>query len=127
MLRITEVQKNIAIVTYAEAGTVLKAAQVCGLSRQTLYREMKRDKKFKEAMESAKQEYIESLENVLDHRIRNDNDKASALLLMFKLKKENPDYRDKIDHKVDGNVTFISRNIPRPPRKEEGAKNLLKP
>ncbi len=113
MNRITEQQKNKAIEVYAEMGTVLKASQAAGVSRQTLYEEMKRDKLFKKAMTFAKQEYVESLEDVLDHRIKSANDKASAILLMFKLKKENHEYRDKVDHKVDAEVTIIS-GVPRP-------------
>ena len=112
-IRITEQQKNKAITTYKTFGTVTRAADACGTSRQTLYEEMKRDTAFKKAMTNAKQEYVESLEDVLDHRIRDANDKASAILLMFKLKKENHDYRDKVEHKVDAEVTIIS-GVPRP-------------
>jgi len=111
--RITEEQKNKAIEVYAEMGTVLKASQSVGVSRQTIYEEMKRDKVFKQAMTHAKQAYVESLEDVLDARIKSKTDKASAILLMFKLKKENHEYRDKVDHKVDAEVTIIS-GVPRP-------------
>ena len=111
--RITEEQKNIAIKEYAVCGTMTKAAGKAGVSRQTLYEEEKRDKKFKQAMLNAKKEYIDSLEDVLDARIRSANDKASAILLMFKLKKENPEYRDKFEHKVDAEIKIIS-GVPRP-------------
>jgi len=111
--KITEAQKNKAIKTYATFGTMTKAAEACGSSRQTLYEEEKRDKSFKKAMVNAKQEYIEGLEAVLDHRIKDDHDKASAILLMFKLKKENPEYRDKFEHKVDAEIKIIS-GVPRP-------------
>ncbi len=111
--RITEEQKKKALEVYAEMGTVLKASQAASVSRQTIYEEMKRDKAFKTAMTNAKQEYIESLEDVLDARIKSTTDKASAILLMFKLKKENHDYRDKVEHKVDAEVTIIS-GVPRP-------------
>ena len=111
--RITEQQKNKAIKVYAKQGTVLKASQAIGMTRMTIHEEMKRDKGFKSAMQNSKQEYVESLEDVLDSRIRSQTDKASAILLMFKLKKENPDYRDKVEHKVDAEVTIIS-GVPRP-------------
>ena len=117
--RITEEQKNKAIDVYAEMGTVLKASQSVSVSRQTIYEEMKRDKAFKTAMTNAKQSYIESLEAVLDRRIKDKNDKASAILLMFKLKKENHDYRDKVEHKVDAEVTIIS-GVPRPNAAKQG-------
>jgi len=118
--RITTEQKNKAIEVYAEVGTVLKASQVAGVSRQTIYEEMKRDRSFKKTMTDAKQSYIEGLEDVLDRRIKDKNDKASAILLMFKLKKENHEYRDKVEHKVDSQVTIVS-GIPRPPGKEKDA------
>ena len=64
-------------------------------------------------MLNAKKEYVEGLEDVLDARIKSASDKASAILLMFKLKKENHDYRDKMEHRVDAEVTIIS-GVPRP-------------
>jgi len=112
-IRITEAQKNKAIEVYAEVGTVLKASQAVGVSRQTIYEEMKRDKTFKKLMVDAKQAYVESLEDVLDRRIKDKNDKASAILLMFKLKKENHEYRDKSEYKVDAEIKIIS-GVPRP-------------
>ncbi len=119
--RITEAQKNKAIKTYTALGTVTRAAEACGSSRQTLYEEMKRDKAFKRDMTNAKQEYVEGLEAVLDSRIKSATDKASAILLMFKLKKENHDYRDKVEHKVDSQVTIVS-GVPRPSKEESNAK-----
>jgi len=114
--RITEEQKNKAIKEYSVTGTMTKAAKAIGMSRMTLWEETKRDKTFKQSMANAKIEYVEGLEAVLDHRIKDNNDKASAILLMFKLKKENPDYRDKVEHKVDAEVTIIS-GVPRPEKK----------
>ena len=113
--RITEDQKAKALKVYADKGTILAASLAISMSRETIYQEMKRDKEFKKAMINAKQSYVESLEDVLDSRIRSKTDKASAILLIFKLKKENPDYRDKVEHKVDANVTIIS-GVPRPPK-----------
>lgn len=111
--RITEEQKNKAVKEYAEHGTITRAANAIGMSRVTLYEEMKRSKEFKQAMLNAKKEYVEGLEDVLDARIKSASDKASAILLMFKLKKENHDYRDKMEHRVDAEVTIIS-GVPRP-------------
>ena len=116
--RITEEQKKIAIKEYAKCGTMTRAAGKAGVCRMTLYEEEKRDKSFKAKMLEAKKEYIDGLEDVLDSRIKSSTDKASAILLMFKLKKENPDYRDKIEHKVESQVTIIS-GVPRP----KGAKD----
>ncbi len=111
--RITEEQKNKAIEKYAKHGTLSKAAAFISMTRMTLYEEQKRDKKFKQDMLNAKKEYVEGLEDVLDARIKSQTDKASAILLMFKLKKENHEYRDKVEHKVDAEVTIIS-GVPRP-------------
>jgi len=117
--RLTEEQKKKAIEAYAKHGTLNKAGEVAGVSRITLWREMKRNKAFKEAMENAKQEYVEGLENLLDERIRDGDDKASAILLMFKLKAERPDkYRETISHKVDADIKVISA-VPRPPDRKE--------
>ena len=112
-IRITTEQKNKAVEVFAKLGTVLRASQAAGVSRQTIYEEQKRDKEFKKAMTIAKQAYVESLEDVLDARIRSQTDKASAILLMFKLKKEDHEYRDKVEHKVDAEITIIS-GVPRP-------------
>ena len=111
--RITEEQKNIAVKEFAKCGTMTRAAGKAGVCRQTLYEEEKRDKPFKTRMLNAKKEYIDGLEDVLDARIKSSTDKASAILLMFKLKKENHEYRDKVEHKVDAEVTIIS-GVPRP-------------
>ena len=112
-IRITTEQQKTAIEKYAKHGTLSKAAAFIGMTRMTLYEEQKRDKQFKTDMLNAKKEYVESLEDVLDARIRSQTDKASAILLMFKLKKEDHDYRDKVEHKVDAEITIIS-GVPRP-------------
>ena len=115
--KITEEQKNKAIKVFAEHGTITRAAASIAMSRMTLYEEMKRSKEFKQAMLDAKKEYIDGLEDVLDARIKSNTDKASAILLMFKLKKEDHEYRDKIEHKVESEVTVIS-GVPRPKDKK---------
>lgn len=122
MRKITEEQKQKAIEVYAEKGNTTKAAEAIGMNRKTLQREMARSKDFKEDMETAKAIYCDGLEEILDRRIRGTDiinlDKASALLLMFKLKAELPDkYREKVDHKIEGNIKIIT-GVPRPPTKE---------
>ena len=112
-IRITTEQKKKALEIYAEHGTVTRAANAIAMCRMTLYEEMKRDKTFKQDMLNAKKEYIEGLEDVLDSRIKSATDKSSAILLMFKLKKEDHEYRDKVEHKVDAEITIIS-GVPRP-------------
>lgn len=115
-IRITEEQKSKALVEYAITGNMYKAALVAGVNRMTLYRESLRDNAFKKRMENAKGQYCDQLEAILDERIKDNGkgDKASALLLMFKLKAELPDkYRDRIDHKVEGNIKIIT-GVPRP-------------
>ena len=116
--RITEEQKQIALENYIESGNLTDAANAAGVARWTLWQEGKRNKDFREALDFAKQTYNEQFEKLLDERIKDPSDlykdKASALLLMFKLKAEYPDkYRERIDHKVEGNVKIIT-GVPRP-------------
>lgn len=115
MNKITEEQKEKALAVYAEMGNMSKAAEAINMNRKTLQREMGRNKAFREDMQNAKAVYCDRLEALLDDRIKKpDKDKASAILLMFKLKAEMPDkYREKIDHKVEGNVKIIT-GVPRP-------------
>jgi len=123
MLKITEEQKEKAIDIYAQTGNMTEAAKAVGLSRRTLEREKQRSRTFKELMTNAKAIYCDSLETILDNRIRSaeyDRDKASALLLMFKMKAEMPDkYRERIDHKVESNIKIIT-GVPRPTKKSNG-------
>jgi len=122
MDKITEEQKSKAIIVYAQTGNLTKAAHAVGLNRITLYRETKRSKTFRTELENAKAVYCDALEAILDERIeaaKDGKDKASAILLIFKLKAELPNkYRERIEHKVDTSVKIIS-GIPRPEKPDK--------
>lgn len=114
-IRITEEQKITAIEKYKEYGNMSLAASAINMNRKTLQREMGRSAAFKADMGDAKAAYCARLEQILDERIKSpEGDKASALLLMFKMKAEMPDkYRERIEHKVDGDIKIIT-GVPRP-------------
>lgn len=116
-------QKNKAIEEYAKTGNMSKAAEAVGITRWTLWKEGKRSAAFRKLMDNAKAVYCDALEAILDGRIKNAEyakDKASAILLIFKMKAEMPGkYREKIDHKIDGNIKIIT-GVPRPPKQEKG-------
>ena len=119
--RITEEQKQVAIEAYARSGNLSIAAKAAGVSRWTLWNEGKRNAKFRKALDNSKGSYTDTLEAILDRRIVDGyekGDKASAILLMFKLKAEMPEkYREHIDHKIEGEFVFVS-HIPRPEQKQ---------
>ena len=121
-MKLTEERKEIAIAEYAKTGNLSKAAKAAGVTRVTLWVEGKRNARFRKLLDNAKFVYTDALEAILDDRIQNardGKDKASAILLMFKMKAEMPDkYREKIDQKIDGNIKIIT-GVPRP-AKEKG-------
>jgi len=114
--RITEEQKSKAIEEYARTGNLSLAGKAAGVSRITLWNESKRSKVFKTELENAKAIYTDALEELLDGYIRSGECKntAHSNLIMFKIKAEMPDkYRERIDHKVEGNIKIIT-GVPRP-------------
>jgi len=121
--KLTPEQRQIAIETYARMGTFLDAARACGANRGNILNCMK-DKAFKAAMADAREAYADRLEGIADERIADGKDKASGILLIFRLKALRPDiYREQIQHKVDTTVKVIS-GVPRPgdkvPKKRPG-------
>ena len=119
--KLTEELKKAAVEAYEKTGNLTVVAQIVGVSRGTLAAEANRSGRFRIALDNAKAVYCELLEDVLDKRIRNPDstDKASALLLMFKLKAEMPEkYREYIEHKVDTRIE-VRTAIPRPPAMQE--------
>ena len=115
--KLNEDKKDLALVEYAKTGNMSLAAKAVGVSRWTLWNEAKRSAIFRKALDNAKGSYTDALEAILDYRIRKGlekSDMASATLLIFKLKAEMPDkYRERIDHKVEGDIKIIS-GVPRP-------------
>lgn len=114
-MKITEEQKEKAIGAYTVSGNMSVAGKAAGVSRQTLSKEMQRCKAFSDEMKNAKAAYCDNLETILYDRIKEPSkDKASAILLMFKMKAEMPDkYRERIEHKIDGDIKIIT-GVPRP-------------
>lgn len=110
---LTEAQKKTAVEAYAKFGVLSEAAKIADTTRWIVYAEMKKNSAFKKKMEEAKVVYVDYLESILNKRIEEGTDKASAILLMFKLKREIPEYRDKFEHKVDASVRIIT-GVPRP-------------
>lgn len=109
----TDREKSRAVESYRDHGSIGTAAKAAGVSRQTLWVHRKKDKKFQSALDDAYSEYCEKYEAILDEKILGQG-KDAAILLMFKLKAIYPDkYREKVDHKVEGNITIVS-GIPRP-------------
>ena len=118
----TDDKKKTAIQVYEMTGLKASAAKAVGCCTKTIEREQKKDKDFDEAMKEAKELYADSLVNVARERAMKGGNKNADLLLMFLIKKERPEYRDRVDvsGKVDANIKIISA-VPRPAKqKKEG-------
>ena len=128
MKRITDEQKATALTEFAKCGSLEKAAKAAGVSYKTLWLEQKRNAKFKQEVDEARAQYADALELILDQRIREGvlgKDKASAILLMFRLKGLLPEvYRERMEHKVEGSIKIIS-GVPRPPTNPQSTSKEL--
>jgi hypothetical protein len=91
------------LVSYAIRGSIKGAASDLGLSMKEVTGWRDRDAEFAQRLAIAHEEYVSHLEDILDQKI-NASDKNAAILLMFKLKKENNQYRDKVDVKHSGGI-----------------------
>jgi len=126
-VRITEAQKAIVLDALTKSGNNTIAAQRAGIDTRTILRERKRDKKFNADYLAARDSYADVLEAIADRRIRDDNDKASAILLIFRLKALRPDiYRDNQTVKHEGNIKIIS-GVPRPTQVKDTDPTELSP
>lgn len=113
--RITPEQKAKVIEALAKSGNNTLAAQHAGIERHAITRECKRDKKFANDVQIARDAYADVLEVIADKRIRDDKDRGSAILLIFRLKALRPEmYRDNQTIKHEGSIKIIS-GVPRPP------------
>jgi len=110
--------KEKAINMYSQTGLKAAVAKSIGCCTKTIEREQKKDKKFDEDMREAKEVYIDLLVNVARERAIKGTSKMSDALLMFLIKANRPEYRDRVDlsGKVDANIKIISA-IPRPASK----------
>src|SRR6266705_198451 len=77
-----------------EGNSVTRACKLSGLSRRTAYYLKAEDVEFADAWEDAIASGIEELEDHLRSRALDKEDKSSAILLMFLLKKLKPQYRE---------------------------------
>ena len=111
---LTEEQKNKIIEALAKSGNNAIAAQYAGIDRRQILKQCKRDKQFADDVQSARDAYADYLETIMDKRIKDGKDMASATLLIFRMKALRPDiYRDVQTVKHEGNIKVIS-GVPRP-------------
>ena len=108
---------EVAIRAYGQFGVLVAAGQACGVHRTTIANWMEQYVRFGEAMRKAKDQYVETLELLLDQRIKGTG-KMADTLLMFKLKREVPAYRESsvFNNNNIGNINIISA-VPRPGQK----------
>ena len=118
MKKITEEQKNKAVDVYAEKGNLIDAAKAIGMSSRTLLRERKRCASFKKLMGESRELYCEEIRRKM-HNLTEDRDAKHPqfLAIMAQARAHMDEYRDKIDHKVEGGIRIIT-GVPRP--KKEG-------
>lgn len=117
--RITEEQKTKAIEVYEEQGNLQHAAVAIGLSVRTIHREKLRDEKFRELIAEADLIYHEHIKAEL--RAMGDNPNLKMPQLIAKLaeaKAHMAEYRDKHEHKVEGDIKIITA-VPRPEKKDK--------
>ena len=78
-----------------ECGSITHAAYHAGMGKDTVYRLKRAEPEFARAIQQALECSIERLEDeVVNRALAGPADKASHLLLMFKLKQAKPEYRD---------------------------------
>lgn len=120
---LTQELKDKAVNMYSQTGLKAVVAKSVGCCVKTIEREQKRDKKFDEAMREAKDFYVDTLINTARERAMSGTSKMADTLLMFLIKKERPEYRDKYDinAKIEGNIKIISA-VPRPEKSKPGKK-----
>lgn len=115
-----------------DRGNVTLAAKVAGYARSSLYERIKEDPSFAQAVDDARAEYQSRLELEADRRAVEGVEKPvfyqgevcghvreySDNLLMFRLKRLDPGYRDRVEHMGEGGgpVMFhVVTGIPRAP------------
>ncbi len=70
---------------YKEHGSIMKASEATGIGRGTHYDWLKADPEYKAAFEDTKDDFAESVENVMFTRIFHDP-KCHHVLIIFALK-----------------------------------------
>lgn len=88
---------------YRDNGNVTESSRRCGISRNAVYNRRYKYSEFASRMDEAKEEAIESLEQVAWQRAKDTSD----TLLIFLLKSLKPDqYRDQHRHQIEGRVEY---------------------
>lgn len=120
--KINEEQKNKVVAVYEVKGNLVDAAAAVSMSARTLIREKKRNKAFREAMEEAKEVYCENIKRKM-HNMTEDREakQPQFLAIMAQARANMPEYRDKAELHVNGNIKIIS-SVPRPEKKEKKVK-----
>jgi hypothetical protein len=93
------IRQEAFLAAYGELGTILHAARVAGIHRDTVNKWIAADLySFKKRMELAHQDYREFLEGLIHERLVNpQGNRGSDILLMFKEKAEWPEkYREEV-------------------------------
>lgn len=94
MQKITPVEKAKFLACLYQGQSVAKACQTSGVKRRTVYYWREEDQEFAAAWDEAQAVAVEGLEDEARKRALDASDGKSATLLMFLLKKANPEYRD---------------------------------
>lgn len=89
--------KPVFIEALRENGTVYRAAKIANISRRTAALERHRDPEFSSDWNDALEDYKETLEEEVDRQGK----KGNIIGLMFRLKRLDPMYRDRIDVNLD--------------------------
>jgi hypothetical protein len=104
------------LAAFSRHGYVLKACKAAGITHSTPSSWERSDTAFAEAYAGARLAAIERLEMLCDKRAKGGSD----TLLMFRLKKLDPSYREHFNVEQSGEVTNIIRiDAPPPPKPSE--------
>jgi hypothetical protein len=90
-------------------GNVSRAARVCGARRETFYAHRNEDEAFKAEWEAAVELGEANARDVLEEEAHRRALDGSDTLLMFRLKKLDPSYREKHDINTTGEVSIVVR------------------
>lgn len=101
-------KKAAFLAALAKYGSISAACRATGTGRQTHYDWLKADPDYAQGFADANEERIERLEAEADRRAKEGSD----VLLIFLLKAARPSvYRERIDHRVNGEVVHVKRVI----------------
>jgi len=122
---VTREHQQAFLQAYLQEGTVFHAAKQAGIARRSHYDWYEDDPAYKEAFDDVYNSYTEILEREADRRGKDGVDepvfylgeecgkvrKYDSSLLMFRLKKRDPSYRERYDVKHSGEVTYKEEKL----------------